>query len=459
MRQSARRRLLGAAISYLGGIATRVAVQLATLPILFANWPADRVGTWMMIFAVPAYLAMAGQAFSGAGGNAALAAARVNRWPQARAAFRASWIWGTGLSVLAVAALLQMAALVPGGAARDFGFTGQEELRLSIAWLGVYIVALSQAALMLIPLRVSGHYPLSATALNIAALAEVAILALCVTQSQSFVVLAAALAGLRSVTGVVLGIIAFRCAPDVFAKPRVSLRPTVRQLLRPSLAFVVLPVVYTLNLQGYTLLVGFAFGATAVAGFVAIRVVVRAIDLVMTVVYSVQFFEAGYIEGNKQAIQRRQLATMTTLTTVAIAVFACVLMLAGDWLLALFTAGKGAFDPGLAFTLLEAGALRGLATTPQSMVAAESAYGALARSYLLASLLALGAATALATAGLPLLVIVAMLIPAELVATVLAFRTVLTRLDWNVRDFLRALGSRERLADVVHLARFLGQRG
>jgi hypothetical protein len=45
MRQSARRRLLGAAISYLGDIATRVAVQLATLPILFAYWPAERVGT------------------------------------------------------------------------------------------------------------------------------------------------------------------------------------------------------------------------------------------------------------------------------------------------------------------------------------------------------------------------------------------------------------------------------
>ena len=309
---------------------------------------------------------------------------------------------------------------------------------------------------MLVPLRVSGHYPLSAMALNIAALTEIAVLALCVTQSQSFVLLAAVLAGLRCLTAVAIGAIAYRHAPEVFVAPAVSLRPTLRQLLRPSLAFIILPVVYTLNLQGYTLLVGFAFGATAVAGFVAIRVVVRAIDLVMTVVYSVQFFEAGYIEGDKQAIQRRQLATMTTLTTVAIAVFACVLMLAGDWLLALFTAGKGAFDPGLAFTLLAAGALRGLATTPQSMVAAESAHGALARSYLLASLLALGAATALATAGLPLLVIVAMLIPAELVATVQAFRTVLTRLDWNVRDFLRALGSRERLADVVHLARFLG---
>ena len=457
MKQSARRRLMGAAISYLGGIATRVAVQLATLPILFANWPADRVGTWMMIFAVPAYLVMAGQAFSGAGGNTALAAAREERWADARAAFRASWIWGTGLSALAIAALIAGAMIVPADLAREFGFVDKSELRLSTVWLSVYIFALVQAALMLVPLRVSGQYPLSAMALNVAALTEIALLALCVTQSQSYVLLAAALAGLRCVTAMVIGAIAYRYAPEVFAAPEVLLRPTLRQLLRPSLAFIILPLVYTLNLQGYTLLVGFAFGATVVAGFVAIRVVVRAIDLVMTVVYSVQFFEAGYIEGDKQAIQRRQLATMTSLTTIAITGFAVVLMLAGDWLLALFTAGKGAFDPGLAFTLLVAGALRGLATTPQSMVAAENAHGALARNYLLASLLALGAAAFLATIGFPLLVIVAMLIPAELVAALLAFRTALARLDWEVPDFLRALASRDRIADVVQLLRFLGQ--
>lgn len=458
MHQNAQRRLLGAAISYLGGIAARIVVQLATLPILFASWPANRVGTWMMIFAVPSYLVMAGQAFSGAGGNAALAAAREDRWPEARAAFRSSWIWGSALSVLAVAALLAAVVLVPDGIARDFGFTGREELLLSTAGLAVYILALCQSALMLVPLRVSGHYPLSTMALNVASLVEIAVLAACVTQSQSFVLLAAALAVLRTVTALVLTGIAFTHARKVFANPRMSLRPTLRQLVRPSLAFVVLPIVYTLNLQGYTLLVGFAFGAGVVASFVAIRVVVRAIDLVMTMVYSVQFFEAGYIEGDKQAIQRRQLATMTSLTALALTAFTILLMLAGDWLMAVFTAGKSAFDPALALTLLAAGALRALATTPQSMVAAESAHGALARTYLFASLAALGGATVLAVAGLPLLPIVAMLVPAELVGALLAFRTALGRLDWETHQFLRALASRDRIDDVLHLARFLRQR-
>ncbi len=172
-----------------------------------------------MIFAVPAYLVMAGQAFSGAGGNAALAAAREDRWTHARAAFRASWIWGTGLSALAIAALIVGAMILPADLAREFGFVGQRELCLSTVWLSVYIFALVQAALMLVPLRVSGQYPLSAMALNIAALTEIAVLALCVTQSQSYVFLAAALTGLRCLTAVAIAAIVYRYAPEVFAAP------------------------------------------------------------------------------------------------------------------------------------------------------------------------------------------------------------------------------------------------
>ena len=154
---------------------------------------------------MPAYLVMAGQAFSGAGGNAALAGAMI----------------------------------LPADLAREFGFVGQRELRLSTVWLSVYIFALVQAALMLVPLRVSGQYPLSAMALNIAALTEIAVLALCVTQSQSYVFLAAALVGLRCLTAVAIGAIAYRYAPEVFPAPAVPLRPTLRQLLRPSLAFII----------------------------------------------------------------------------------------------------------------------------------------------------------------------------------------------------------------------------
>ena len=452
----ARRRLLSAAISYLAGIGTRIAVQLATLPILFASWPSERVGTWMLIFALPSYLALAGQAFSGAGGNVALAASREGKLEEARAAFRSSWIWGTVFSLILVGVLLAAAFLAAEDVSRSTGFTGQGELRASILWLSVYILALVQAALMVVPLRVSGRYPVSTMALNLASLTEIAVLAACVVSSQSFVLLASALAILRLVTAVGLALCAWHYTPELFVRPAASLRPSLRALFRPSLAFMVLPLVNALNLQGYTLLVGLAYGAAVVAGFVAIRVIVRAIDLVTSVLFAIQFFEAGYLPGDKRALQRRQLATMTSLTAVALIGFTAMLLFGGDWLTYVFTAGQTQFDPTLALVLLVAGALRAFATTPLSIIAAENEHGGFARAYLLASLAALLGAAALAATGAPLVVAAAMLIVAELIACWLAFARALDLLQWSAASLMASLAKRERVEDIVQLLRFLG---
>ncbi len=459
MAPGARQRLLGAAFSYIVGIGTRVVVQLATLPILFASWSAERVGLWMILFAVPSYFAVTGQAFSGAGGTAALAAARDGRWSDARAFFRASWLFGAGLAIATVAILVAGSALVPDARARDIGFVDSGELVGSIAWLGLYILALCQAALMLIPLRISGRYPLSNMALNIASLSEIAVLAVCVTMSDSLVLLAAALAGVRLATAAVVTVLAWKFTPRLFAASTQSARIGLTTIVYPSLAFMLLPVVNALNLQGYTLVVGFFIGVEVVAGFVALRVIVRAIDLVTSVVFAIQFFEAGYLGDDKQAIQRRQLATMTVITLACLAMFSIALFGLGDWLMNLFTAGKSRFDPALAAIFLAAGSCRALATTPQSMVAAANAHGPLARLYLIASAAALALAAAAAALGAPLLAIAGILVPVEAAVAIYAFHTVLRQLDWRPHDFASALASRERWHDILLTMRFLGLRG
>ncbi|WP_324828381.1 hypothetical protein [Qipengyuania zhejiangensis] len=456
---TAHRRLLQAILSYLLGIAVRIVVQLATLPILFAYWSATRVGTWMVIFALPAYFVVAGQAFSGAGGTAALAAAREERWDEARAAFRASWIWATSATLLVAAGLAALALLVPDELARDLGFTGAPELRACALWLGIYVLAVCQSSLMLVPLRVSGRYPQHVMFQSVASLAEIAVLAACVTTSQSFGLLAASLAVLRvAITGLQT-VLAFRASPALFAPGRIALRTTLRQLVRPSLAFMILPLVYVLNLQGYTLLVGFAFGAQVVAGFVATRVIVRAIDLVMTVLYTIQFNEAGYLGDGKREFQRRQLATMTALTLAATIGFALVIVPAGPWLQSVLSAGKSQFDPAIALVLLASGSIRALGTTPQAIVAADNGHVHLANRYLVASILALVGAAALAVAGFGLPAILAMLVPAELMLALPAMRAALRHLGWDTEGLARALVSRERVADIAQLARFLVHRG
>lgn len=453
------RRLVEAFLAYLMGIATRIIVQLATLPILFAHWSAGRVGSWMLVFALPTYFNVMGGAFASAGGNLALDAARNGRWEAARAAFRASWLWAS-IASFAIAGFFVLAASWTSNAELShLGLEGIDDLRECALWLGLYVIAIAQGAVMLVPMRVGEVYPRYYSSQNLANLAEVAVIAICVSRSESFADLAFAMALLRAIVALGLALLARRACPQMFSGAQAGFTASLAGLAAPSTAFMVLPMVYLLNLQGYTLIVGLTYGATLVAGFVTTRVIVRAIDLAMSVIYASQFNEAGYLGTEKRAIQQRQLATMTMVTLAGVGVFSAVILTIGPWFQALLSAGKSSFDPAIALVLLASGLIRALATTPQALVAADNKHIGFALRYLAISLACLPVAAGLALAGTPLAVVLLMLIPAELGQTLPAFRAALDHVGWGKRDLLGALFHRDRLADIRDLGRFLVQRG
>jgi O-antigen/teichoic acid export membrane protein len=284
------------------------------------------------------------------------------------------------------------------------------------------------------------------------------VLALCVPRSESFATLAGGLALMRVAVALVLAFLAWRASPALFRGTATLVRGSMRVVALPSAAFMILPTVYVLNLQGYTLIVGAAFGAKLVAGFVATRVIVRAVDLVMSVIYASQFNEAGYLGPEKREIQRRQLATMTSITLIGVLVFSLAIVLFGPWFQHVLSAGKSAFDLPVAVVLLVSGLIRALATTPQALVSAENKHMRFAANYLVASLVCLPIAATLAFVGMPLPVVLLLLIPAELAQTIPAFRATLDHLEWGKRDLLRAMVHRERLTDLVRLVQFLVHR-
>lgn len=455
---TAQRRLIQALLSYLMGIATRVIVQIAALPILFAHWSAERVGTWMLVYALPSYFVVAGSAFASAGGNLALAASREGRWAEARAAFRASWVWAAASGVGIAGLFYAAATSVNDSTAQQLGLLGAAELRACALWLGVYFIAVALASVMLVPMRVGERYPQFYTVQNLASLAEVAVLVICVPRSDSYELLAFGLAMLRVIVAMILTLLAWQASPTLFHGSATALDRSLRAVAIPSAAFMVLPMVYVLNLQGYTLVVGATFGAATVAGFVATRVIVRAIDVVMSVIYASQFNEAGYLGAGKRDIQRRQLATMTMVTLCGVVAFSVALVFVGPWLQQVLSSGKSTFDPVVALVLLASGLIRALATTPQALIAAENMHARLATSYLVVSLACLPVAAGLALAGLPLAIVLLVLIPAELGQAIPAFRIILLHLEWGKRDLLAALFHRDRIGDMLQLMRFLVHR-
>lgn len=455
---AANRRLARGIAAFLGSAAMRVAVQIATLPILFASWSPERVGGWLLLFALPAYFAVVGQAFAGAGGTVALAAAQQGRWEKARDALRASWLTSSAITATLLGAALVAVFASKEALSSSLAVVPGDELVAAAAWLALYVAAVAQSAVAGIAFRVGQAYPQFVLSNAAAMLLEVVVLAACVLLSDSYVVLAAGLALLRVTVALGQYVYGRGASRDLFSAIKGDARGALRELIRPTLAFMLLPIVYVLNLQAYTVLVGAAYGAAALAAFVATRTIVRLIDLVTNTIFGIQFFEAGYLGANKQAVQQRQLATMT-LATLALAIaFSAFLLIFGPLVQSVFTVGKTAFAYDLALVLLASGTIRALAVTPQALVSAENRHASFVSVYFAGSLACLAIAAGLAADGASLATVLALLIPAELCQAIPAFRSALHQVEMTPRAFLRSLISRQRFADAGELWRFLQDR-
>ena len=452
------RRLLRGISANLVALGTRIAVQFATLPIFFASWTVEAVGSWLILFAVPAYLALVGNGFAGAGGTAALGAASAGDLPRARRDFRAAWAISAGsTAVLAIlfasASIFLLPVFTSEGQTLDLWDIGQ-----AAAWLALYIFATSQMAVFDIPYRVAGRYPDHIFLYNAASLCEIAVIALAVSLSDSFATLAMALALFRCLSAWVIYRSSRRAAPQMFEEGHGNLRNSLADLWKPSLAFMLMPIVFGLNLQGYLLLVGASFGAAMLAGFAATRTLTRLLDLITNVSFGLQFYESGYIQGDRRAIQRRMLATTTLVSLVIAIVFTILLLAIGPWLQDLYTLGKTSFDTGVALILMAAATLRNLSAAPVAVLAADNAHARMVMGYLATSALALLVAIGLGMGGASLPLVLAPLVLAEASQFIPSMRRALGALDWSAGELLAALGSRERLSDVGLLVRKLAKR-
>ncbi|MXO51430.1 hypothetical protein GRI42_08960 [Erythrobacter gaetbuli] len=428
-------------------LVTRIAVQFVTLPVFFASWSADRVGTWLLLFAIPAYVAIAATGFAAAGGNSALAAMQAGDKEQAAADFHASWLVTTiATGVLALLFFIGMAAVVPQMSGLDL--LSASEGTATLAWLALYIFAVSQTMIAEIPFRAAGKYPEYIASFNAASLVEIVVIALSVVTSDSFATLAMALALSRGAGALLIFRLGKNYAPELFRRSGKPLRESFRPLVKPSLAFMLAPLIFGINLQGFVLVLGLSVGAAALAGFVATRTLTRIIDLYTNFTYASQFYESGHFDGPKEDIQRRLLATMTLVSLLACLALSAFLLGVGPWLQDFYTLGQTSFDPLVAAILLAAATLRALAASPTAILAAANLHSRYMTAYLAGSAIALGLALLLARSGASLPVVIVPLLLSEASQLVPAMRDAMRVLAITPAQFLRMLASRQRLADI-----------
>ena len=246
-------------------------MRLGEVPLLLHFWGGELYGEWLMLAAIPAYLAM------GDGGFGAAATREMGMRSSAGDRAGALTVFQSTAVVLSAASLLLAviaAGLVhfaPLGHWLGFHRIAESELDWVLLLLTGHVVIGFYGGLMNGGFWSSGSYPLGMALATSTQLLEFAALAVVVICGGGPVQAAAAyLLGRCFGTAGTWAILARRSPWLRAGLTGVSWRE-IRRLIKPALASLAFPLGNALNIQGMRILIGMAMGPAAVAVFSPLR--------------------------------------------------------------------------------------------------------------------------------------------------------------------------------------------
>lgn len=415
------RRRLAAGLG--AGLADRLviaAVQLALVPLLASHWGVERYGSWVLLLSLPALLALGDLGHGGAAVVRVTIEVARGDYPAARATLHSATqvivIAGAGLIGMALAA----AVLVPTGWLPVLPALPPSALRLTIVLLTTHACVVLTGSLFTAMLRSHGQFARDVALGTATFLMEQGLLIATVVAGGGLVDAAVALLGGRLLGTAATAIAAWRCCPALRPGLSNATAAVLRELLRPALAVLAIPLGTTLLLQGTVIALGLVAGAAAVPVLVAARTLSRlALQLTQVLTGPLQpEFGAACARGDRPAMARMVRTVLCGAALIGMPA-AAVLALAGPALIALWS-GQLLIAPPWLMVAMAISALAGAVWKPQSdLMLAAGRQGEFALRYGVIALAAVGltlltgawlgsiaAALAMALADLAMIVVV-----------------------------------------------------
>jgi O-antigen/teichoic acid export membrane protein len=379
----------------LGGVALTLLIQLVSVPVLLGAWGVPVYGEWLVLSAFPTYLALSDLSFSSVAGNSmVMLEAQGNRSEVIRLGRH---VWSivtltTGIGVVAAIVI----AFAFGGAFGTDAAIASSEARLVLLILFIQVALTNQHGVLDAWYRASGRYPLGASMYQLGRLTGFgALIVAALLGARPATAAGAFLAG-SAVGFAVSWLVLRRAVPwSSFALERPH-GETVRRLLVPGAAFMILATANAISVQGMTIAVGVVLGASSVVIFTTARTVTRFVSLTIGAVGSSSWPELSRSVGRGDLQEARAILRGATQVSLAIALsLAAVLAILGNRIIGWWT--RGAVDPpqDVLLLLLLVVVLNAIWWVPASVLAATNRHQQMAVLYLAATLAAVLAAVPL----------------------------------------------------------------
>lgn len=331
------------------GQAVTAITAIVSVPLFLSTWGPDTYGRWLLISAIPAYIAIADFGVATAASNAITGRRLTARRDELVEIFQSSVAL---TSAGAIAALLLTAVTLASGWI-SLDSDGYLAAFLLAVWGCCNLYNSAIDALF----RADGDYLTGPFALNGLRLLEWGGSMAALAISPRFSSVAAGLLVVRVIGGLVLVAIARRSAgPDWWGIRNVR-RSRIREIWKPAVAFAFYPLSNAVLIQGVTLVIGAVLGPAAVAIYNTYRTLTRLVTQALTLVNRTFWPHFSELQGTGSHAAVQRLLRQASLINLSIGVLAaggCLLL--GEWFLAVWAKGKIPFDFAL-LVCLTAGVL------------------------------------------------------------------------------------------------------
>ena len=380
-----------------------VFIQLASVPLLIAYWGADLYGAWLILAAIPAYLAMSDLGFAAAGQAEMTMAVGRGDDDDAIDIFQGTWLLVTALSIAIVLIMGAAASFAPLADWFNIAVLSNGDMVTTLWLLGFSVLIAVQCSILYAGFHAHGQYGLGTFLLSGVRLLEFLLLAVAVSLGGGPVEAAAAWLSGRVIGAVAMRRLLRRANPDLSFGWHRARAATLKRLARPALASLGFPLGNALSIQGIIIVIGALFSPAAVVLFGTIRTMIRVgTQLVSALCLNVvPEISTAFGAGDRVRVQKLH-DRVCQVALWAAAVIAMGLLLLGAPLLRLWTLGAVTLQWAVFAPLLAAMVVNGVSLASMMLVYATNRHGRTAVVYVLVNAAVIVAAYILGPwAGLP----------------------------------------------------------
>ena len=380
-----RRLTLGFASNWASKMANTV-IQLIQVPIFFHFWETRVYGEWLILNAVPSYLAFSNIGFGSVAGNEMTMLESAGDREGALRVFQSCWwlivcicgsialLLGPVLYVVPVAGLLNVHSISPA------------DTRWIIFYLGLSVLLGQFEQLLQSAYTCVGRYPYGSFIKSMISLAAFVAMMVPVLVGRGPRTAALVFAVANSLGTLLLCVLVRRDMPWIeygWGHARFS---EIRRLTRPAIAFMGFPIGNALNLQGTLMAVSYALGPVDVAIFSTARTVSRVALQMVQMVNTTFWPELSLAYGAKnEALTRTLHRRACQLALIIGVVVVAGVMAVGPSFLHHWTGGHVPPSRGLLTILLLVVVFYALWSTSSTLMASTNQHQRMAAIYVAAT--------------------------------------------------------------------------